>query len=96
LAIQLSPEHLAPRSQVDATETHIRIRGLLEAGHSVDELAHALGRTSASLRRTLDRGTVTAQTAASIGELYDRLQRKALNEIPAATVPAGNIVNDHA
>jgi hypothetical protein len=71
LAIQLSPNHLAPRSQVDATETHARIQALLDAGHSIPELARALGKSPVSLRRTLDRRTVTARTAASVSDLYD-------------------------
>jgi len=90
LAIQLSPEHLAPRSQVDATETHARIQALLEAGLSIPELARALGRSSVSLRRTLDRRTVTAHTATSVGDLYDRLQTGS-EKNPGASVPPGDI-----
>ena len=73
-----SPEHLAPRSQVDATETHARIETLVEAGHSIPELARALGKSSVSLRRTLDRRTVTAQTALSVSNLYDRIHPSTL------------------
>lgn len=91
LAIQLSPEQLAPRSQVDATQTHARIQALLEAGHSIPELARALGRTSISLRRTLVRRTVTAHTAMSVGDLYDRLNGNAFENNPKATTPPGDI-----
>ena len=86
-AIQLSPEHLAPRSQVDATETHARIQALLDAGHSIPELARALGKSPVSLRRTLDRRTVTAHTAASVSDLYARLIGNASERIPGAAVP---------
>jgi hypothetical protein len=89
LAIQLSPEQLAPRSQVDATETHARIQALLEAGHSILELARALGRTSVSLRRTLKRRTVTAHTAMSVRDLYDRLHGNPFERVSGAAVPAG-------
>lgn len=85
LAIQLSPEHLSPRSQVDAAQTHARIQALLDAGHSIPELARALGRTSVSLRRTLDRRTVTAHTAESVGDLYARFQGNDV-KIPGAAV----------
>ena len=90
LAIQPSPEHLAPRSQVDPTQTHTRLQILLETGHSIEELARALGRSSASLRRTLDRRTVTAHTATSVGDLFDHLQRNVFDKIPGAVVSLGN------
>lgn len=77
LAIEITSEHVAPRSQVDATETHARMQSLIDAGHSVPELARAMGKSAVSLRRTLNRRTVTAQTAASVGILYSRLLGKA-------------------
>ena len=73
MAVRPSPEYVAPRSQVDAGETRRRIEMLVEAGHSIPELARALGKSSVSLRRTLDRRTVTAQTALSVSNLYDRI-----------------------
>ena len=79
LAIQPSPEHMSPRSQVDATETHCRIEMLIEAGHTIPELARALGKSSVSLRRTLNRSTVTAQTARSVSNLYDCIHPSSLN-----------------
>ena len=94
LAIQLSPEHLAPRSQVDAAETHAQIQALLDSGYSIPELACALGKTAVSLRRTLDRRTVTARTAASVGDLYVRLIGDAGERIPGAVVPCGGIPRD--
>ena len=99
LAIRLSPDHVAPRSQVDATETCSRIHTLVGAGHPIPELAHALGKTSVSLRRTLNRRLVTAQTAASVSRLYDRMQsehletnrasRRPTNGTSACTRPTG-------
>lgn len=99
LAIRLSPDHVAPKSQVDATETCSRIQTLVGAGHPIPELAHALGKTSVSLRRTLTRRLVTAQTAASVSRLYDRLQsehpgtnrasRRPTNGTSACTRPTG-------
>ena len=58
---------------MDAGETRCRIEILVAAGHSIPELARALGKSSVSLRRTLDRRTVTAQTALSVSNLYDRI-----------------------
>jgi hypothetical protein len=75
---------------VDATQTHTRLQILLETGHSIEELARALGRSSASLRRTLDRRTVTAHTATSVGDLFDHLQRNVFDKIPGAVVSLGN------
>ena len=72
-AIRLSPDHLAPRSQVDATETRARIETLLDMGHSIPDLAHALGKSPVSLRRTLARNRVTAHTARVVSTLFDRL-----------------------
>lgn len=78
MAIRMSPDHVAPRSQVDATETRSRIQTLVDAGHPIPELARALGKTSVSLRRTLNRRAVTAQTATSVSRLYDRIQSENL------------------
>ena len=78
MAVRPAPEHVAPRSQVDAGETLCRIEILVAAGHSIPELARALGKSSVSLRRTLDRRSVTAQTALSVGNLYDRLHPSSL------------------
>ena len=91
LAIQLTPDHLSPRSQVDATQTHARIQALLDAGHSIPELARALGRTSVSLRRTLGRRTVTAHTAESVGDLYARFHGNVVKKIPGAAWPLVDI-----
>jgi len=87
LAIQLSPRHLAPRSKVDATETQSRIRALLDAGHTIPELARALGKSPVSLRRTLDRRTVTTHTATSVRDLYTSISGNAVQWIPRAAVP---------
>ena len=73
-AIQISPDQLAPRSQVDAAETRARIQELLDAGHAIPDLARALGRTPVSLRRTLTRSSVTAHTAAAVSDLFDELR----------------------
>ena len=73
-AIQISPDQLAPRSQVDATETRARIQELLDAGHAIPDLARALGKTPVSLRRTLTRSSVTAHTAATVSDLFDDLR----------------------
>jgi len=92
LAVQLSPEHLAPRSQIDAAKTHSQIQALLDAGYSIPELARALGKTPVSLRRTLGRRTVTAQTATSVADLYARLlQGNIVQKIPGTALPLGEI-----
>jgi hypothetical protein len=72
LAMQVSTDHLAPRSQVDAFDTLRRIKALANAGYSIPDLARALSKSAASLRRTLTRRTVTAQTAAAVSNLYNR------------------------
>ena len=74
-AIQISPDHLSPRSQVDAAETRARIQELLDAGHAIPDLARALGKTPVSLRRTLTRSSVTARTAAAVSDLFDELRQ---------------------
>ena len=71
MAVRPSPDCVAPKSHVDAGETRCRIEILVRAGHSIPELARALGKSSVSLRRTLNRSTVTAQTALSVSNLYD-------------------------
>jgi lambda repressor-like predicted transcriptional regulator len=73
LAIQISTDHLAPRSQVDAFDTLRRIEALASAGYSILDLARALDKSAASLRRTLTRRIVTAQTAVAVNNLYDLL-----------------------
>ena len=79
MAVRPSPEYVAPKSQVHAGETLCRIEMLVEAGHSIPELARALGKSSVSLRRTLNRSTVTAQTARSVSDLYDCIHPSSLN-----------------
>ena len=94
LAIQLSPRHLAPRSKVDATETQSRIRALLDAGHTIPELARALGKSPVSLRRSLGRRTVTTHTATSVRDLYTSIIGNAVQWILPAAVPHDRIPRD--
>src|SRR6478735_6436467 len=63
LAIQLSTEHLAPRSQVDATETHALIQALIDSGYSIPGLAWAPAKPAVALPRTLAPRTATARPA---------------------------------
>jgi len=51
------------------------IEALTKLGFSIPDLARAMEKSSVSLRRTLLRRTVTAQTAAAVSNLYDRLLR---------------------
>jgi len=82
LAIPISSEHLAPRSQLDAFDTLRRIAVLTNAGFSIPDIARALDKSPVSLRRTLTRRTVTAQTAAAVSNLYDQwLQDGLLTEL---------------
>jgi len=78
LAIPISSEHLAPRSQLDAFDTLRRIAVLTNAGFSIPDIARALDKSPVSLRRTLTRRTVTVQTAAAVSNLYDRWLRVGL------------------
>lgn len=66
----------APRSLVDAAPTHQRIAELTYDGYSPTELARKLGRTNASLRRTLARSVVTLQTAQAVALLHLELRTK--------------------
>ena len=55
--------------------TRARIDALTAAGHSLTELARAIGKPLSSLRRSLSRRAVTAQTAMAVEALYDALTR---------------------
>lgn len=60
----------APRSLVDARPTQQRIAELRAAGHSMTELARALGRSHNSLCRTLTRTDVTVETEQAVALLH--------------------------
>jgi len=65
----------ARRSTVDARTTRSQIHDLLAAGWKLPDLAAELGRNTASLRRTVERATVTVQTASDVARLHNRLLR---------------------
>jgi len=70
LAIDCGDIVPARKSLVDAAPTHQRIAELTSDGYSPTELARKLGRTNASLRRTLARSVITLETAQAVALLH--------------------------
>ncbi len=56
------------------TATHRRLRALVADGWALSILAAELGRDVGALTKVLSRPRVTAQTAADVAALYERLQ----------------------
>lgn len=79
LSVRCEAVEVSPRRQIDAEDTSDRLRTLIAAGHTVAELAQALGKSSSNLRRTMRRGAVTVKTAASVEALYRRLTANPMN-----------------
>ena len=77
LALPLATENGSPRRLVDADATRARIDALTAAGHSLTALARVIGKPPTSLRRSLSRKSVTAQTATSVESLYENLTKDA-------------------
>jgi len=77
LALPLATENGSPRRLVDADATRARIDALTAAGHSLTALARVIGKPPTSLRRSLYRKSVTAQTATSVESLYENLTKDA-------------------
>jgi len=75
LALPVTAEVGSPRRVVAVGATRARIDALTAAGHSLTELARAIGKPLSSLRRSLSRRAVTAQTAMAVEALYDALTR---------------------
>lgn len=73
LRIRIDQANRAPRSHVGATGTRRRLQALIAVGWPHDELASSLGRSSASLRRSMLSDSVTAQTAQDVSVLYEHL-----------------------
>jgi hypothetical protein len=75
LGIPVTDQVRARRSTVDAAVTRLHLRDLLTAGWTYPDLATQLGRSTANLRRTATRSTVTVSTAADIAALHQQLLR---------------------
>ena len=75
LGIPVTYQVRARRSTVDAALTRLHLRDLLTAGWTYPDLATQLGRSTANLRRTAKRSTVTVSTAAAIAALHRQLLR---------------------
>lgn len=73
LRVRIDQANRAPRSHVVATGTRRRLQALIAVGWPHDELAESLGRSSASLRRSMRSNSVTAQTAQDVSDLYEQL-----------------------
>ncbi len=77
LRIEPADAVAAPRSLTDATPTRRRLAQLTALGHSTRDLARQLGRTTASIARTLDRPAVTVRTARAVARLHHQLTQEA-------------------
>jgi len=75
LGIPVIDQARAQRSTVDAAVTRLHLRDLLAAGWTYPDLATQLGRSTANLRRTAKRSTVTVSTATDIAALHRQLLR---------------------
>ena len=75
LSIPVTNQARAHRSTVDAAVTRLHLRDLLAAGWAYPDLATQLGRSTANLRRTAKRSTVTVRTATDIAALHRQLLR---------------------
>jgi hypothetical protein len=91
IALRSTAEQVSPHSHVDSQSTRLRVETLVGAGHSLADVARAIGKTAASLRRSLERRAVTAHTAAAVEALYARHVDRdlhACSATPHATRPA--------
>jgi len=70
LGIAVTDQTRARRSTLDAAITRLHLRDLLAAGWTYPDLATQLGRSTANLRRTAKRSTVTVSTATAIAALH--------------------------
>jgi lambda repressor-like predicted transcriptional regulator len=72
LSIPATSDSQALHALVDAWDTHQCLHALIEAGWSISVLAEAMARTPASLRASLRRARVTADTAVRVHALCQR------------------------
>lgn len=82
LALPVTAEVGSPRRVVDVSATRARIDALTAAGHSLTELARAIGKHPSSLRRSLSRQSVTAQTATAVEVMYAALCKETPRDQP--------------
>jgi hypothetical protein len=92
LAVQIDDNNLAANAPVDATGTRRRLEALVAAGFTQARLAAALGRSQASLRRTMRASRVTAHTARTVRDLDERLW----NRQPPRATNAQRMASDAA
>ena len=69
MALSSTAEQISPHSHIDSHSTRLRVATLVHAGHSLADIARAIGKTAASLSRSLERRAVTVQTAAAVEAL---------------------------
>lgn len=74
LAVRFQASAVAPGRHVDATGTRRRLQALATLGWSVTSLTTRSDLPLRTLRRGLTTTTVTAETARTIGRLYDQLR----------------------
>ena len=89
MALGSTAEQVSPRSHVDSQSTRLRVEILVGAGHSLADLARAIGKTAANLRCSLERRSVTVHTAAAVEALYECLagEQRACGPAPSAIRP---------
>jgi hypothetical protein len=92
LALHVDDTNRAGNATVDATGTRRRLQALVAAGYTQARLAAALGRTPASLRRTMRASHVTAHTARAVRDLDERLW----NSQPPSATKAQRLASDAA
>ena len=74
LAVRFQASAVLPGRRVDATGTRRRLQALATLGWSVTSLAARSDLALRTLRRALTTTTVTAETARTVGRLYDQLR----------------------
>ena len=74
LAVRFQVSAVPPGHRVDATGTRRRLQALATLGWSVTSLAARSDLALRTLRRALTTTTVTANTARTVGRLYDQLR----------------------
>ena len=80
LAVRFQASAVPPGRRVDATGTRRRLQALATLGWSVTSLAARSDLALRTLRRALTTTTVTAETARTVGRLYDQLRAEPVTQ----------------
>ena len=96
LAIQPSPDALAPGAKVGITGTRRRVQALVATGWSQARLAERLGLSRSNFGAMMRCEQVTAATARAVSDLYDRLWNQPPPEHDQRTRIAASRSRHHA